>query len=88
MSGYLNKREETASVIDDEGWCRTGDMGRLDEVCVCVCVCVCVRVCACLCACMHVCEKCCLVNLVCAMYICAYTVYTGWVSILVWQNQR
>jgi len=30
-SGYLNKPAETAALFDEEGWLRTGDIGRLDE---------------------------------------------------------
>jgi acyl-CoA synthetase (AMP-forming)/AMP-acid ligase II len=31
MKGYWNKPEETAAVIDDEGWFRSGDAGYLDD---------------------------------------------------------
>lgn len=30
MQSYLNRPDETAAVIDDAGWFRTGDAGRLD----------------------------------------------------------
>ncbi|MFE7132197.1 4-coumarate--CoA ligase family protein [Streptomyces sp. NPDC057638] len=30
MRGYLGRPEETAAMIDAEGWLRTGDIGRLD----------------------------------------------------------
>ena len=31
MKGYLNLPDETAAVFDEQGYFKTGDMGRLDE---------------------------------------------------------
>ena len=31
MSGYLNHPEATAGTLDAEGWCRTGDVGYVDN---------------------------------------------------------
>jgi long-chain acyl-CoA synthetase len=31
MRGYWNRPEETANVVDAEGWLHTGDMARMDE---------------------------------------------------------
>ena len=31
MKGYWNKPEETAAILDDDGWLKTGDMARMDD---------------------------------------------------------
>ena len=31
MTGYLGRPDETAAVVDDAGWFRTGDIGRMDR---------------------------------------------------------
>src|SRR3546814_3018185 len=31
MKGYWNRPDETANVMDAEGWLHTGDMARMDE---------------------------------------------------------
>ena len=31
MSGYYDDPEQTAQVIDSDGWCHTGDLGRMDS---------------------------------------------------------
>jgi long-chain acyl-CoA synthetase len=30
-SGYLNRPEETAALVDSEGWMKTGDIGQFDR---------------------------------------------------------
>jgi long-subunit acyl-CoA synthetase (AMP-forming) len=30
MKGYLHDREATAVMIDEDGWCRTGDIAQID----------------------------------------------------------
>ena len=32
--GYLGEEARTAEVIDKQGWLHTGDVGKIDEVCV------------------------------------------------------
>jgi long-chain acyl-CoA synthetase len=31
MAGYWNRPDETAKVLDDNGWLATGDIGIMDE---------------------------------------------------------
>lgn len=31
MAGYWNRADETAAVLTDDGWLKTGDLGRMDE---------------------------------------------------------